>query len=92
MSTLRRRTRYKLKKPTSEKGKISIRAYLAEYKPGDKVILKTEPSIHGGIFHPKFEGKVGVIGGKAGDCYKVAIKDFTKAKTLLVHPIHLKRY
>ena len=86
---LRRKTRYKFKKEKRTKGKISLSKYFQTFDQGDKVYLSTEPAIQKGMYNPKFLGKVGLIQGKRGNCYKVNIKDFTKEKTLIVHPVHL---
>jgi large subunit ribosomal protein L21e len=86
----RRKTRNKLSKSVKDKGKISLRAYFQEFNTGDKVQLIAEPAIQKGMYHPRFMGKAGVIKGKAGRCYEVEIND-GKAKTLIVHPVHLKK-
>ena len=91
LSTFRRRTRHKLAKKAKDKGKFSLKEYFKMFNTGDKVVLKAEPSIHKGMYHPRFLGKMGVIKGKKGSCYEVAIKDIGKEKTLIVHPIHLRR-
>ncbi len=87
----RRNMRSRFTKNIKAKGKISLRRYLQEFKEGDKVHLALEPSMHKGSFMPKFGGKVGVVEGKEGSCYKIGIKDFDKKKTLVIHPIHLRK-
>tara|TARA_Y100000310_G_scaffold302635_1_gene340161 strand:+ start:18048 stop:18338 length:291 start_codon:yes stop_codon:yes gene_type:complete len=87
----RRKTRSKLKKSKDEKGKISIRNYLQSFNIGDKVYLKAEPAVQKGMYYPRFHGNVGTIIKKQGKCYKMEIKDGQKLKTLIVHPIHLKK-
>ncbi|MCX6711711.1 MAG: 50S ribosomal protein L21e [Candidatus Woesearchaeota archaeon] len=87
----RRKTRHKLKKNIRQKGKISIHNYLQEFKSGDKVLLKAEPSIQKGMYFPRFHSKVGTVTKKQGKCYKILIKDHNKEKILIVHPIHLKK-
>ena len=87
----RRKTRYELKKPKKLKGKLSLRRYLEEYKPGERVILKPDPFVQKGMFHPRFGGKTGVVSKKTGSCYEVVIKNFKKEKKLIVHPVHMKR-
>jgi len=87
----RRKTRHKLKKNIRQKGKISIHNYLQEFKSGDKVLLKAEPSIQKGMYFPRFHSKVGTVKVKQGKCYKILIKDHNKEKILIVHPIHLKK-
>ena len=85
----RRKTRHKLSK--KNKGKISLRKYFQSFKEGDKVLLQVEPAFHKGMYHPKFHSKSGTITGRRGNCYKLEIKDKNKYKTLIVHPVHLRR-
>lgn len=87
---LRRKTRSKLAKNIREKGKISIVRYMQEFKEGDSVCLKAEPSMHKGMFPPRYYGKSAIVKGKRGRCYMVQIKDCNKTKTLIVHPVHLR--
>ncbi len=87
----RRKTRDKLKKSIKSKGKISIKNYLQKFNLNDKVVLKAEPAVQKGMYHPRFHGKVGVIKKKQGNCYQVLIKDNKMEKLQIVHPIHLKK-
>lgn len=87
----RRKTRHKLQKKKSERGRISIRRYLQEFKVGDKVVLKIEPAYQKGMFPPRFHGRIGVIESKRGSCYIVKINDKGKEKVFISHPIHLKK-
>ncbi len=87
----RRKTRKLMRKNVRDKGKIMLNAYLARYNPGDHVTLFAEPAVQGGLYHLRFHGKVGTVVNKQGTCYKVAITDGGKAKTVIVHPVHLKR-
>ena len=87
----RRKTRSKLKKNVRAKGKIAIRKHFQTFNDGEKVYLVAESGIQKGIYNPRFHGKSGVVGGKQGSNYKVTIKDGNKVKTILVHPVHLKK-
>ena len=87
----RRKTRYKFRKEMRAKGKISLTDYFQSFNNGDRVHLGVEPAIQKGMYRPNFMGKTGVIKGKRGRCYEVQISDFGKEKTLIVHPVHLKR-
>jgi len=87
----RRKTRRKLSKKTRQKGKLSLSKYFQEFKKGEKVLLKAEPSIQKGMYFPRFHGKHGIIKAKQGNCYYVQIKDGRKAKDILVHPIHIRK-
>jgi len=87
----RRKSRYKLQRDPRQKGKLSLKKYLEEYKPGEKVLLKPDSIVQKGMFDPKFIGRTGVISKKQGACYVVVIKEQTKVKKLIVHPIHMVR-
>ncbi len=87
----RRRTRHLMCKNVRAKGKIRLASYFAAYKAGDRVALFAEPAVQGGIYHLRFHGKVGKVVGKQGDCYNVEIFDGGKQKTVIVHPVHLKK-
>ena len=88
---LRRKTRYKFTKEKRRKGKISVTNYFQSFTIGDRICLSVEPAVQKGMYHPRFMGKSGIVKGKRGKCYEVLIKDFRKEKTLVVHPVHLRR-
>jgi large subunit ribosomal protein L21e len=88
---MRRKTRGKLKKSYRQKGKMSLKKYFQEFKEGDKVCLHAESAIQKGMYFPRFHGKSGIVQGKKGNCYNIAIKDFNSTKMLTVHPVHLKK-
>ena len=85
----RRNTRHKMRKPVSKRGKISLRQFLQSYNVGDVVQLRAEPAYQKGMYHPRFYGKVGVVSKVVGSCYEVKLKDFTKEKIVVVHPVHI---
>ncbi|MBW2964135.1 50S ribosomal protein L21e [Candidatus Woesearchaeota archaeon] len=88
---VRRKTRAKLQKPRREKGKLSIRKFMQKFNEGDKVQLTAEPAYQKGMYHPRFHGKTGVVNGTSGKCYTVAISDKGIEKTVIVHPVHLRK-
>ena len=87
----RANTRKKMRKRIREKGLPPIRRYLAKYEIGEKVAIDIDPSVHHGFPHHRFQGLMGEITGMQGDCYKLKIRDGKKYKTLIVHPVHLKK-
>lgn len=91
IGTARRKTRHKLSKTFRRKGKISISNYFQSFNNGDRVVLSAEPAYQKGMYHPRFMGKNGVVKNKKGKCFEITISDQGKEKTLIVHPIHLKR-
>jgi len=91
IGTSRRKTRHKLKKSLRQRGKLSLTKYFQTFETGEKVCLSIEPSIQKGVYFPRFFGKTGIVQKKTGTCYEVQIKDFNKKKTIIAHPVHLKR-
>ncbi len=87
----RRRTRHKLQKSVRKKGKISMTRYFAEYKPGERVVFAAEPAVQNGMYFPRYHGKSGIVQGKQGKCFKVLFRDGGVEKTIIVHPVHVRR-
>lgn len=87
----RRKSRAKFRRNVRDKGKVSIRKYLQSFKIGDKVQLIINPSVHRGLYFPRFHGNKGTIKYKRGNCYIVEVKDRGKAKNIIVHPVHLTK-
>lgn len=87
----RRKTRYKYQKDLRQKGKMSLRKFLQEFTQGDKVTLLIEPAYQRGMYHRRFHGKVGVVSGKQGECYKVDVNEQSMKKTFIIHPVHLRK-
>ena len=77
----RRKTRHKLLKPRRQKGKMSVVRFLQTFKEGETK----------GAYHFKFHGRSGIVTGRQGGCYTVAMSDQGKQKTIIVHPVHLQR-
>ena len=65
---------------------------LHDYGSGDKVVVKIDPSIHAGMPHHRYYGKVGVIVKRRGQAYVVELRDFSKTRQLIVRPEHLRPF
>ncbi len=87
----RQKTRKKLRRRASEKGKIFIKKFLQEFQVGDRVVIKPDPSYQKGMPFRRFIGKAGVVIGKRGRAYEIKIKDGRKEKLIISHPVHLKK-
>jgi len=87
----RRKTRGKFSKSVRQKGKFSVNKFFQDFNDGEQVVLKAESSYQRGMYFRRFHGKSGIVKGKQGKCYQISIKDRTKAKTLIVHPVHLMK-
>jgi large subunit ribosomal protein L21e len=85
----RRKTRYKMRKSVSERGKLHLTRFLQNFEEGERVLLKAYPSYQRGIFCLRFHGKTATVKGMQGECYKIELKDGNKLKECVVHPVHL---
>jgi large subunit ribosomal protein L21e len=88
----RARTRKLLSKKPREKGKIGLSKLLQEYRPGNRVVVKMNPSIHKGMPHRRYHGKVGAIVDKRGRSYVVSLTQGDATKEIIVRPEHLEPY
>jgi large subunit ribosomal protein L21e len=85
----RRKTRSVLKKKPRERGKTGLSKILYEYKPGEKVVVKIDPSVHKGMPHRRYHGKIGVIVNKKGRSYIVNVPQGNAVKEIIVRPEHI---
>ena len=86
----RARTRSLLRRKPREKGKTGLSKILYEYTSGEKVVVKIDPSIHKGMPHRRYHGRVGVISKKRGRAYVVNVTQGDATKQIIVRPEHLK--
>ena len=87
----RQKTRKKLRRKASEKGKIFIKRHLQEFEIGDRVVIKPDPSYQSGMPFRRFIGKAGTVVGKRGKAYEIKLMDGRKEKLVISHPVHLKK-
>ena len=85
----RSRTRRLLRRKPRERGKTGLSKILHEYKPGEKVVVKIDPSVHKGMPHRRYHGKIGVIVNKRGRGYIVNVTQGRAVKEIIVRPEHL---
>ncbi|MDH5794847.1 MAG: 50S ribosomal protein L21e [Candidatus Bathyarchaeota archaeon] len=86
----RKKSRSLLKKKPRERGKIGLSRLLRGYEPGDKVVIKLDPSVHKGMPHRRYHGKVGVVVSKRGRAYEVNVAQGDSVKEIIVRPEHLR--
>ena len=87
----RRKTRGVSRKNIRRKGKIRLSRYFQKLKEGENVVLSMEPAVQKGLYFRRFHGKKGIVAGRKGRCYNILVMDGKKQKTLIVHPVHLKK-
>jgi len=88
----RQRTRKLLRKKPRERGAVpKASVILREYRVGEKVAIKIDPSFHyWGMPHRRFQGLTGTVIGRRGDAYIVEVYLGGKRKILFVPPVHLR--
>jgi large subunit ribosomal protein L21e len=85
----RKKTRYLLKRKPRERGKTGLSKVLREYEPEEKVVIKLDPSVHKGMPHRRFHGKIGVIANKRGGSYVINVTQGNATKEIIVRPEHI---
>ena len=85
----RRKTRHLLKRNPRERGKTGLSKVLREYEADEKVVIKLDPSVHKGMPHRRFHGKIGVIIEKRGRSYVVNVTQGNAIKEITVRPEHI---
>ena len=85
----RRKTRYLLKRKPRERGKTGLSKVLREYEPEQKVVIKLDPSVHKGMPHRRFHGRIGVIANKRGGSYVINVTQGKATKEIIVRPEHI---
>ena len=88
----RRKSRQILKKKPRERGMQSLGKALYKYNIGDKTLIKIDPSVHGGMPHARYSGKIGVVTEERGRAYIVEMKEGGKTRKLIIRHEHLAPY
>jgi large subunit ribosomal protein L21e len=78
------------RKAIRTRGKIQLSKYFQDFKEGDFVSVVKERSLPSS-YPPRLQGRTGVVKGKKGRAYVLAIKDQTKEKEFVIPAIHLKK-
>ncbi|RLI52251.1 50S ribosomal protein L21e [Candidatus Bathyarchaeota archaeon] len=88
----RRGHRKILTKRPRNRGMQPLGRLLHVYNFGDKTVLKIDPSVHKGMPHARYQGKVGIIQEKRGSAYVIHLEEGHKTRCLIVRPEHLVPY
>ncbi len=86
------KTRSILIKNPRERGKIGLSKIMHDYAVGEKVAVKINPSVHKGMPHRRYHGKIGVIIAKRGRSYVLHVSQGDATKEIIVRPEHLNPY
>jgi len=82
-------TRKLLKQKPRERGKTGLSRMLYEYKPGEKVVVEVDPSVHKGMPHLRYFGKIGTVISKRGRSYLIGVRQGEAVKEIIVRPEHI---
>ena len=88
----RAKTRSLLRRRPRERGKTGLSKILYKYKPEEKVVVKIDPSVHKGMPHRRYHGKIGIITEKRGRAYVVGITQGKAIKEIIARAEHLEPY
>ena len=83
-------TRRLLTKGPREHGKLRLSKLLYEYKPGANVVIKLDSSVHKGMPHRRYHGRVGIVLNKRGRSYVVSVTQGDAVREIIVRPEHLE--
>ena len=81
-----------MKKDHKERGKIRMSKLLQEYQPGNRVVVRIDPSIQKGMPHRRFHGKTGTVTEKRGRSYVVTVPQGNAVKEIIVRPEHIEPF
>ena len=79
-------------KEPREHGKLRLSKLLHEYQPGTSIVIKIDPSVHKGMPHRRYHGKVGTVLNKRGRSYVVSVSQGDAIREIIVRPEHLEPY
>lgn len=85
-------TRTLFRRHPRERGKTSLTKILQSYAVGEKVVLKIDPSVHKGMPHRRYQGKVGAIAAKRGRSYVIHVPVKNATKEIIARPEHLEPF
>ncbi len=77
-------------KKQNQKGIIKLSEYFKKLEKGDRVAIKRDLGVNAS-FPKRINGKTGIVEGIRGKAYIVRIKEYTKEKSFIIPPIHLKK-
>jgi large subunit ribosomal protein L21e len=81
-----------LTKEPREHGKLRLSKLLHEYQSGTSVVIKIDSSVHKGMPHRRYHGKVGTVLKKRGRSYVVSVSQGDALREIIVRPEHLEPY
>jgi large subunit ribosomal protein L21e len=81
-----------LTKEPREHGKLRLSKLLYEYQPGSQVVIMIDSSVHKGMPHRRFHGRVATVINKRGRSYILSVSQGDAVKEIIARPEHLEPY
>ncbi|MEM0121382.1 MAG: 50S ribosomal protein L21e [Thermoprotei archaeon] len=88
----RNKSRSLLTKPVRQRGLPPPSAFIKEFDIGSKVVVDIEPSVHKGMPHRRFQGKIGIVVERRGRAYVVKVPMRPEDRFITVRPAHIKSF
>ena len=85
-------TRRLLTKDPRTRGKMKLSKLLYDYQPGSQVVVKIDSSVHKGMPHKRYHGRVGTVINKRGRSYVVSVSQGDAVKEIIVRPEHIEPF
>ena len=86
----RSRARRLLTKEPRQRGKLRLSKLLYEYQPGASVVIKIDSSVHKGMPHRRYHGRIGTVLNKRGRSYVVSVSQGDAVREIIVRPEHIE--
>lgn len=86
----RSKTRALLRKRPRERGKIGLSRLLRTFNPGDKVTIRIDPSVHKGMPHRRYHGRIGTVKERRGRSYVIEVAEGKQTRTVIARPEHVE--
>ncbi|MBU3923762.1 MAG: 50S ribosomal protein L21e [Nanoarchaeota archaeon] len=77
-------------KKIREKGKLKLSSYFKKIDDGARVALVTDAGVCSS-YAKRLKGMSGKVVGSRGKFKLLEIKDGNKLKTIIIHPVHLRK-
>jgi large subunit ribosomal protein L21e len=71
---------------------MKLSKLLYEYQPGTQVVVKIDSSVHKGMPHRRYHGRVGTVINKRGRSYVVSVSQGDAIREIIARPEHLEPY
>lgn len=86
----RSKTRALFRKSPRERGKVGLSRLLRTYNPGDRVTISIDSSVHKGMPHRRYHGRIGIVKERRGRSYIIEVSEGKQTRTLIARPEHIR--